>query len=162
VGAMRSDLDRIISTYGMPDFHLASDAPEAPWLPFGDGLTMRHLAFDVRTNTYVNIMKAERSGRLNRHRHRGPVHGFVQSGSWRYLEYDWVARPGSYIHESPGVIHTLVAEEPMETFFIVNGAVEFFDDNDEIVAVEDVFTVIDAYVAYCSDNKLEVNERLFI
>ena len=46
-------------------------------------------------------------GIIGRHRHRGTVVAMTLKGSWGYLEYDWVARPGSYILESPGVIHTL-------------------------------------------------------
>ena len=43
-------------------------------------------------------------GLLNRHRHTGPVHGFVVKGTWKYLEHDWVATEGSYVFEPPGAL----------------------------------------------------------
>ena len=33
-------------------------------------------------------------------------------GSARYLEYDWVAHPGDFIYETPGLMHTLVSDHP--------------------------------------------------
>jgi len=29
-------------------------------------------------------------------------------GHWRYLEHDWIAKPGTYIFEPAGEAHTLV------------------------------------------------------
>jgi hypothetical protein len=42
------------------------------------------------------------AGLLSRHRHPGPVHGFVLKGDWKYLEHEWTASQGSYIFEPPG------------------------------------------------------------
>ena len=43
------------------------------------------------------------------------------AGYWRYLEHDWIAKPGTYIHEPAGEAHTLVitedSPEPMIAFF---------------------------------------------
>ena len=32
-------------------------------------------------------------------------------GHWRYLEHDWVAKPGTFIYEPAGEAHTLVITE---------------------------------------------------
>ena len=34
-----------------------------------------------------------------KHRHTGPVWGYTFSGSWHYLEYEYVNRAGSFIYE---------------------------------------------------------------
>ena len=107
-----TSLDRVVREYQRPDLFIAGSEDASPWVPFGDKAYIRHLAFDVRSNSFTNILWAEGGGMLGRHKHRGPVSGFVLEGSWRYLEYDWVARPGGYVHESPGVIHTLVCDDP--------------------------------------------------
>jgi len=36
----------------------------------------------------------------------------TMEGSVRYLEYDWVAGPGAFIYETPGLVHTLVTDHP--------------------------------------------------
>jgi hypothetical protein len=90
-----------------------------------------------------------KGGIIGRHRHRGSVIAMTLEGSWRYLEYDWVARPGSYILESPGVIHTLSAGPGMKTFFAINGTLEFFDEADRLTQVQDVFWAINCYLHHC-------------
>ena len=46
-------------------------------------------------------------------------------GHWRYLEHDWVAKPGTFIYEPAGEAHTLVitedSPEPAVIMFVVEG-----------------------------------------
>jgi quercetin dioxygenase-like cupin family protein len=102
----KSHLDAVVREYGRPDVHIGAGENESPYVPFVPNVFIRHLAFDVRNNYYVNILWCKKGGKLGRHRHRGTVSACTLEGSWRYLEYDWVARPGSYVRESPGVTHT--------------------------------------------------------
>lgn len=157
-------IDAITREYARPDIHLGAGEDESPWVPFRENVYIRHLAFDVRTNSYANLLWVKKGGMLGRHRHRGPVFACVLEGSWRYLEYDWVARPGSYVRESPGVIHTLVSDDPngMKTFFYINGAIEFFDDNNNLLETLDVFWFIDHYVSHCRKYGLKINQKLWI
>src|SRR6202021_2241250 len=37
----------------------------------------------------------------------GPVGGYTVSGAWKYKEYDYVNRAGSFLYEPAGSIHTL-------------------------------------------------------
>ncbi len=52
-------------------------------------------------------------------------------GHWRYLEHDWIAKPGTYIYEPAGEAHTLVitedSPEPMVTMFVVGGGLIYLD-----------------------------------
>ena len=160
----KSSLAAVYREYGRPDIHIGAGEDESPYVPWKNNVYIRHLAFDVRRNYYVNILWVTKGGMLGRHRHRGPVSACVLEGSWRYLEYDWVARPGSYVHESPGVIHTLVSDDPngMKTMFWLNGSIEFFDDNDNLLETVDVFWFIDHYLTYCREHGLKVNEKLWV
>lgn len=84
---------------------------------------------------------------LSRHRHPAPVHGFVLKGTWRYLERDWVAGPGSYLYEPPGDIHTLVVDddcEEMITLFHMTGAVIYCDEDGNTTGHTDVFDRVEA------------------
>ena len=73
-----------------------------------------------------------------------------------------MARPGSFIHESPGVIHTLEAQPGMKTYFGIQGALEFFDDADQLTLVLDVFWMINHYTGYCRAHGLKINPSLFV
>ena len=100
-------------------------------------------------------------GVLGRHRHRSPVTAYTLEGAWRYAEYDWIARPGDFVQENPGVIHTLIAERGMKTLFFVHGSLEFYDERDALQNTMDVFSFLDMYLRHCEERGLAVNERLF-
>jgi 2,4'-dihydroxyacetophenone dioxygenase len=159
-----NSLDAITREYGRPDVHIGAGEDESPYVPFVENVYIRHLAFDVRTSMFANILWVKKGGKLGRHRHRGPVFAITLEGSWRYLEYDWVARPGSYVHESPGVIHTLVSDDPngMKTMFWLNGSLEFYDDNDKLTETLDVFWFINHYVSYCREHGIKLNPKLWV
>jgi 2,4'-dihydroxyacetophenone dioxygenase len=159
-----SSLDAIVKQYAFPDVHVGPGESESPWVPFKENVFIRHLSFDVRSNSYANVLWVKQNGMLGRHRHRGRVFACTLEGTWRYLEYDWVAQPGSYVQESPGAIHTLVSENPtgMKTFFYLNGAIEFFDERDNLLETLDVFWFIDHYVSYCKEQGLKINQKLFV
>src|SRR2546423_10888493 len=65
------------------------------------------------------------------HYHVGTVHGYTMRGHWRYLEHDWIAKPGTYIYEPAGEAHTLVitedSPEPMIMLFVVGGGLIYLD-----------------------------------
>src|SRR5262249_36936841 len=42
------------------------------------------------------------------HYHVGTVHDYTMRSHWLYLEHDWIARPGTYMYEPAGEVHTLV------------------------------------------------------
>jgi 2,4'-dihydroxyacetophenone dioxygenase len=163
IDANRS-LDAVTREYGRPDIHIGAGEDESPYVPFVENVFIRHLAFDVRTNSYANILWVTKGGMLGRHRHRGPILACTLEGSWRYLEYDWVSRAGSYVRENPGVTHTLVSDDPngMKTMFFLNGSLEFVDENDNLLETLDVFWFINHYVTYCREKGLKLNEKLWI
>ncbi len=157
-----NSLDAVVRDYAFPDIHIGSSEEESPWVPFqGNTTFIRHLAFDVRSNMYANVLWVKKGGSLGRHRHRGRVFGYTLEGSWRYLEYDWIARPGSYVQESPGAIHTLVSDEGMKTMFWLNGSLEFFDEKDNLLETIDVFWMMDHYLSYCREHGIKVNQKVF-
>lgn len=66
--------------------------------------------------------------------------------------------------ESPGSTHTLVSDNPdsMKTFFLLNSAIEFFNDDDNLLDTLDCFWFIDHYLSYCKEKCIEVNKKLFV
>src|SRR5918992_3661308 len=149
-------LDSMIADLGLPDQAIQSD--EIPWVPQGEGVWFKPLRFDLANGRWVNLLKVTKKGKVTRHRHSGgQVLGFVIQGGWRYLERDWVARPGTFVYEPPGDIHTLVVEgaEEMLTLFILEGVIQYLDDADNVIYQDDVFTKLERYLTYCRDHGLE-------
>jgi 2,4'-dihydroxyacetophenone dioxygenase len=145
-----------IARFGLPDQAIHSD--EIPWVPQGEGVWFKPLRFDLVNGRWINLLKVVREGKVNRHRHSGgQVLGFVIQGSWRYLEREWVARPGTFIYEPPGDIHTLVVDgaEEMLTLFMLEGVIQYLDDDDNVVYQDDVFTKMERYLNHCRAEGIE-------
>jgi hypothetical protein len=136
----------------------AIDSTKIPWVPQGERVWFKPLRFDLVNGRWINLLKVEGGGKVNRHRHSGgQVLGYCIQGSWRYLERDWVARPGTLVYEPPGDIHTLVVDgaEGMQTLFILEGVIQYLDDDDNIVYQDDVFTKLERYLNFCRAQNIE-------
>lgn len=124
----------------------AEDDPRL-WVPLAPGRWSRPLCLSVSQGYWMHLTKVRGGGFLSRHKHPSPVHGFVIKGSWRYLEKDWVATPGSYLYEPPGEIHTLVVDpecDEMITLFHNTGALIYCDEQGRTIGSTDVFDRVDA------------------
>ena len=116
------------------------------WVRQAEDIWFRPLCLNRSQGYWVNLLKVTRSGIVSRHRHPNPVHGYVLKGRWRYLEHDWMAKPGSYVFEPPGETHTLEVPddcEEMITLFQVNGMMSYVDPWGNVLGYEDVFTKIE-------------------
>ncbi len=86
------------------------------------------------------------------------------SGHWRYLEHDWIAKPGTYIYEPAGEAHTLVitedSPEPMVAVFVVEGGLIFLDKgvNGGFAAYEDGFSLLELSRKHYREVGLDVGE----
>ena len=112
------------------------------WVPLSDGVWMSPQVFDCTNGGWTNLIKIAPGGQLACHYHTGIVHGYTVQGSWRYIEHNWTAIPGTYIYEPNGEMHTLVADEKlgMTTLFVTHGCLVFTNKDGEAIGFEDVFT----------------------
>lgn len=124
---------------------LAIPDDERVWVPQADRVWFRPLLFNTVSGGWCNLLRVRKAGILSRHRHPMIVVGYVIKGSWRYLEHDWVAGPGTFVYEPPGEVHTLTVDEGEEmiTFFNIQGAMIYVDERGQPTAYEDVFSKID-------------------
>lgn len=155
-GAQPADaLSEIFVRQAVPDEE-EDDNDELLWVPQTDTVSFRPLCLCVSGGYYVNLLRVKGAGVLSRHKHPGPVHGYVIKGRWKYLEHTWEAVPGSYVFEPPGEIHTLVVppslsgdngsnddNSEMITLFHVTGALLYCDPDGNVVGAEDVFTKLE-------------------
>lgn len=133
----------------------AVDSEALPWVPQGERVWFKPLRFDLANGRWVNLLKVTGGGKVNRHRHGGgQVLGYVLKGGWHYQEREWVARPGTFVYEPPGDIHTLIVDEgeEMQTLFLLEGVIQYLDDDDRVIYQDDVFTKLERYRRYCSDH----------
>jgi len=154
----------LIDARGIKGKFVGADETDSPWVPFGDNAAIKHLAFDVRNNIYSNILWMKGPSVIGTHKHRGFVVMMCLEGSARYLEYDWVATPGSFIYEVPGEAHTLVTDHPDGTklFGWMQGANEFYDENGAFVMTADVWWFMDHYESHCRAHGIPLNPQLYI
>lgn len=75
--------------------------------------------------------------------------------------YDWVARPGDWVCENPGVIHTLSVEDNTDIVFTITGSIEFLNDDDSLKFALDVFSFAKLYYDYCEKKGIKPNDALW-
>jgi 2,4'-dihydroxyacetophenone dioxygenase len=150
---------KLVKRYGAPDVYINGD--EAGWHPWVNGLMIKPYRYETMNGLWVFTLWAPKAATLGKHRHRGIVTAVTLEGDWGYFEYDWVARPGDYVVENPGTIHTLRMGEGAKVTYSVTGSIEFFNDDDSLRNTMDVFSLIDLYVKHCEKTAQAVDKRLF-
>lgn len=131
--------------YMVPE--LVNDLPDDPraWVPRPGGGEFLPRLFDTVSGVIVNLNRYRKPGVLGRHLHGSPVYAYTIEGSWYYKEHDWVAKPGSFVFETPGEVHTLVVDEAtMVGFFVWMGGYQIYDENDNMIGVQNVLSLLDA------------------
>ena len=154
----------VIKRHGVAGTFVSSAERDSPWVPFGPKAAIRHLLFDTRHNIFSNILWIKSAGVIGTHKHRGTVVMMCLEGSARYLEYDWVAGPGDFIYETPGLVHTLVSDDPngVKLFAWLEGPIEFYDEHANFVETVDVFWSINHYESYCREHGIPINQQLYL
>ena len=149
----------VTEKFGSPDLFVSSEK-DTEWFHWVDDIYLKPLYFDLKNCIFHNIMWVKSPGCLGRHRHRGVVTAMTLEGTWRYDEYDWVAKPGDFVKEHPGVIHTLFSDTGCKVNFTLHSSLEFYDEQDELLDIMDVFSFLDLYIEHCKTNNTEINKNL--
>ena len=131
--------------------HVADD--ECPFVDTGSGIELKVVQVDVEAGLWIIRNRFAPGARVQKHRHTGPVYGYTLSGAWKYAEYDYVNRAGSFLHEPAGSVHTLTVlddnTEPTDVWFQMYGCNLNLDANDEVESVVDGALVLEAYMMLC-------------
>ena len=130
------------------------------WVPYAEDVWIQPCQFNVTSGGFSVVLKGLPGAELGVHYHVGTVRGFTMRGHWRYLEHDWVAKPGTFIYEPAGEAHTLVvledSPEPMMAFFVVRGALVYMEPDGAFKSYEDAFTFMDMARKHWRDKGLDV------
>jgi len=128
--------------------HIGAD--DLPWVDIGDGSKLKVLQVRATEGLWIvqNIFQAGYT--VPTHRHTGPVWGYTISGAWRYKEYDYVNRAGSFLYEPAGSVHTLeCVEDDTNVWFQMYGANLNLDAEGNVESIFDGPGTLAAYYALC-------------
>lgn len=126
---------------------------ELPFVYFTDGVEFQLMQVDINLGVWIVRTKFAPGTTVQRHRHTGTVYAYTTRGAWRYLEYPEINRPGSYLYEPAGSVHTLHAlsdnTEATDIFFAITGANLNLDDDGKVESVTDAQSVLKTYLQGC-------------
>src|SRR5450432_1951622 len=99
------------------------DEASTPWIPFtpySDVVQVKYFKIDPVRGEFIALLKVPAGMSLPKHHHSGTVIVYTVSGSWKYMEHDWIARKGSIVYETAGTAHTPTAMPDDDDVITVN------------------------------------------
>jgi quercetin dioxygenase-like cupin family protein len=128
--------------------HIGAD--ELPFAPVPDGTMLKVLQVREQEGLWIIQTIFPAGYEVQTHRHTGPVWGYTVSGAWKYKEYDYVNRAGSFLYEPANSVHTLQAvEDDTNVWFHMYGANLNLDADGNVESVTDGASALAAYYALC-------------
>ena len=128
--------------------HIGAD--ELPFAPVPDGTMLKVLQVREREGLWIIQTIFPAGYEVQTHRHTGPVWGYTVSGAWKYKEYDYVNRAGSFLYEPAGSVHTLECiEDNTRAWFHMYGVNLNLAADGSIESVADGAGALAAYYALC-------------
>jgi quercetin dioxygenase-like cupin family protein len=129
--------------------HIGVD--ELPFVDIGDGSKLKVIMVKEAEGLWIleNVFQA--GYEVQRHKHTGPVYAYTTSGAWKYKEYDYVHRAGSFLYEPAGSIHTLqILEDDTHVWFQMYGANLNLDETGAVESVSDGASTLAVYRNLCA------------
>ena len=129
-----------------PALHRGAD--ELPFVEIGGGNKLKVIQIDAAEGLWIVENIFQTNYEVQTHRHTGPVYAYTVSGAWKYREYDYVNRAGSFLFEPAGSVHTLtVLEDDTHVWFQMYGVNLNLDADGNIESVFDGPGTLEAYYA---------------
>ena len=137
-----------------PDaIHFAEN--DLPFIDIGDGSLLKVLHVRHGEALWIIENVFQNGYEVDKHRHTGPVWGYTVSGAWKYKEYDYVNRAGSFLYEPAGSEHTLQCiEDNTRVWFQMYGCNINLDENGNITYIADGRGTLEFYLAMCEEQGL--------
>jgi quercetin dioxygenase-like cupin family protein len=137
------------ATQAAPEaIHIGRD--DLPWVEIGNGNKLKVLMVDEGQGLWIVENIFQGGFEVIPHKHTGPVYGYTVSGAWKYKEYEYVNRAGSFLFEPAGSVHTLQCiEDDTRVWFQMYGSNLNLDLDGNIESVTDGAGTLAAYYALC-------------
>ena len=133
-----------------PAIHIGGE--DLPFVDIGNGNLLKVLHVKRGEGLWIieNVFQA--GWEVQTHKHTGPVWGYTVSGAWKYKEYDYVNRAGSFLYEPAGSIHTLqCVEDDTRVWFHMYGSNLNLDADGNVESVANGDNALQAYLALAKD-----------
>ena len=128
--------------------HIGAD--ELPFVDIGDGSKLKVIQVKESEGLWIVENIFNDGYVVQTHKHTGPVYAYTTSGAWKYKEYDYVNRAGSFLYEPAGSIHTLeVIEDDTHVWFQIYGANLNLDADGNVESYIDAGNILAAYYMLC-------------
>jgi 2,4'-dihydroxyacetophenone dioxygenase len=131
--------------------HLGED--DIPWVDTGTGLDLKLVQADIELGLWIMRNRFTPGSVVQKHKHTGQVFGYTLAGAWKYAEYPYVNRAGSFLFEPAGSEHTLTVLEdntgPTDVWFQIYGANLNLDADGNVESITDARSIYEAYMALC-------------
>ncbi|MEQ8841777.1 MAG: 2,4'-dihydroxyacetophenone dioxygenase family protein [Acidimicrobiales bacterium] len=131
--------------------HLGED--DIPWVGTGAGVEIKLVQADIELGLWIVRNRFEPGTVVQKHKHTGQVFGYTLTGAWKYAEYPYVNRAGSFLFEPAGSEHTLTVPadntELTDVWFQIYGANLNLDADGNVESITDAAGIYAAYMALC-------------
>jgi len=125
-------------------------ADELPFVDIGGGNKLKVIMVDEGQGLWIIENIFQNGFAVQTHKHTGPVYGYTVSGAWKYKEYDYVNRAGSFLYEPANSVHTLQCiEDGTDVWFHMYGANLNLDADGNVESVTDGASALAGYYALC-------------
>jgi 2,4'-dihydroxyacetophenone dioxygenase len=139
-----------VSTTTIPTNAIHIGRDDLPFVDIGGGNKLKVLHVTPSTGMWIVENVLQSGFAVDTHRHTGPVWAYTTSGAWKYKEYDYVNRAGSFLFEPANSVHTLQCiEDETHVWFQIFGANLNLDGAGNITSVSDGQNTLEAYYALC-------------
>ena len=142
---------------------LASYVPDEGnvWVPWDEasGSDIKLCKLNPSTGEMIVFIRTPPNKTLTKHFHPGTVVVYVVQGQWTYNE-GWVAGPGDVVVEAAGSTHAptmMDVEGYTVVFAVIQGSLEFVDENGARIAYDNWQTLLKRYHDPCA--KIGVTPR---
>ena len=138
-----------ITAHTAPEaIHVGAD--DLPFALLPDGSKLKVLQVREKEGLWIVQTIFQAGYEVQTHKHTGPVWGYTRSGAWKYKEYDYVNRAGSFLYEPAGSVHTLQCiEDETDVWFHMYGSNLNLDADGNVESVTDGSSALMGYLAMC-------------
>ena len=138
------------------------DLPWIPFTPYSNEVFLKYIKCDPVRGETITLLKVPAGASLPKHHHSGTVIVYTIKGAWKYIEHDWISREGGVVFETAGTSHTPIAltdhGDEIITLNITQGDLLYFDENDNLCAIENWKSGVERYLAFCEANGIEAKD----
>ena len=132
-------------------FHLGEE--EIPWVDTGTGVELKLVQADIEAGLWIVRNRFVAGVVVQKHKHTGQVYGYTLTGAWKYAEYDYINRAGSFLYEPAGSEHTLKVLDDntgqTDVWFQIYGSNLNLDADGNVESITDAEGIYAAYMAMC-------------